>query len=179
MRFTLLNLEEIVLTRIGYMAQFVQFSIHTIANHPTLCHQLWWVVLYFAFYSVTNRLTEVQLLPYPFQRFVIGIQTRSLDRLDSLQGHLQLYNLTRRHPAHSNLRNDTLQVAYTMQLVIDTLAELWFAIVVLHDIQTFVDGLFIFKREYQPTTQHTTTHRRHCAINHVKQRLTIVLHRRQ
>ena len=64
-----------------------------------------------------------------------------------------------------------------MQLVVDTLAEVWFTIVVLHDIQTFVDGFLVLQREYHPTTQHTTTHRRHRMVDDIQQRLTIVLHR--
>ena len=77
------------------MAQLVQFTIHFVTNHASLCYKLWRIVLYLTFYPVTNRLAEVQLLPYPFQHVVIGIETRCLDGLDSLQGHLQLYDLTR------------------------------------------------------------------------------------
>ena len=101
--FALLNLEQIVLTRIGNMAQLVEFCIHPIANHSTLGYQLRRIVLYLALYPVANRLAEVQLLPYPFQRFIVGIETSCLDGLQGLQGHLQLYHLTRRYSAYSHL----------------------------------------------------------------------------
>ena len=65
-----------------------------------------------------------------------------------------------------------------MQLVIDTLAEVWFAIVILHNVQTLVDGFFVLQREHQPATQHTPPHRCHRMVNHIEQRLTVVLHRR-
>ena len=64
-----------------------------------------------------------------------------------------------------------------MQLIIDTLTELWLTIVVIHDVQTRVDGLLVFQREHQPTAQQSASHRTHCLVDHIEQRLTIILHR--
>ena len=161
------------------MAQFVQFCVYTIANDATFGYELWRVVLYLAFYPVANALAEVQLLPYPLERLVVGIETGRLDGLQSLQGRLQLYHFTWRHTAHGGFRDDALQVANAMQLVVDTLTEVWFTIVILHDVQTLVDGLFVLQREHHPTAQHTSTHSRHRMVDDVEQRLTVVLHRVQ
>ena len=77
------------------MSQLVEFVVNTITDDATLGHELWRIVLYLAFYPVANRLTEVQLLAHPLQHLVVGIETRRLDGLDSLQCHLKLYHLTR------------------------------------------------------------------------------------
>ena len=63
-----------------------------------------------------------------------------------------------------------------MQLVIDTLTELWFAIVILHDVETRVDGLFVLQREYEPATQQATSHRTYRLVDDIEQRLAIILH---
>ena len=66
-----------------------------------------------------------------------------------------------------------------MQLFVNTLTKLWFAIVILHDVQTLIDRLLVLQGEHQPTSEHSTSHRCHCAIYHIQQRLAIILHRIQ
>ena len=56
-----------------------------------------------------------------------------------------------------------------MNLFIYTLTELWLTIVILHDIESFVDGSLVFQREHQPTTQKTSTHGAHRLIYHIEQ----------
>ena len=64
-----------------------------------------------------------------------------------------------------------------MYLIVDTLAELWLAIVILYHIQSFVDRLFILQREYQPAAKQSATHRRYSFIDNIQQRLSVFLHR--
>ena len=64
-----------------------------------------------------------------------------------------------------------------MNLLIHTLAEFRLTIIVIYDIQTFVDRLFIFEWKYYPATQQTASHRAHRAVYHVEQRLSVLLHR--
>ena len=64
-----------------------------------------------------------------------------------------------------------------MNLLIDALAEIWLAIVILHNVQALIDGLLILQREYQPATQQTASHRAHCLVDDIQQRLAIILHR--
>ena len=85
------------------MPQLVQFCIHTVANHASFGNQLWRVVLYLAGYPVSQALAQVQPLPYPLQRLVIGIETGGLNGLQGLQGRLQLHYFTRRHSPHGYL----------------------------------------------------------------------------
>ena len=138
-----LDLQEIVLTTIGNVSQLVELCIDTISDHPTLSYQLWRIILDFLLDSVSQALTKIQLFPYSIQGFVLGIKTSCLDGLDGLQSGLQLHHFSRRNPTNSCFRDDTLQVAYSMQLVIDTLSKFWFPIVIFHNVEARVDWLFI------------------------------------
>ena len=64
-----------------------------------------------------------------------------------------------------------------MQLLIDTLAEIWFAIVILYDVKTLIDGLHVFQGEDQPASQQSPSHRRDGLVDDIQQRLAIILHR--
>ena len=161
------------------MPQLVELLVHTVADDTTLLHQLWRVVLYLLQNPFAQRLAEVQALPHSLQRVVLSIETGRLDGLDGLQGRLQLHHLTRRHTTDGHLRDDTLQVPYPVQLLVDRLAEVGLAIVVVHDVEAFVDGPFVLQREHQPAAQQTATHRAHRPVDHVEERLAILLHRLQ
>ena len=63
-----------------------------------------------------------------------------------------------------------------VQLLVDTLTEIGFTEEVVDNIKALVDGLLVFQWEYQPATQQTATHRRHCAVDDVEQRLAVFLH---
>ena len=63
-----------------------------------------------------------------------------------------------------------------MYLFINALTEIRLAIVILHDVQTLVDGLLIFQWKHQPAAQQTTSHRTHCLIDDIKQRFAVILH---
>ena len=77
------------------MTKFVEFCIDTITDDATFCHQLWWVVLYLASYTIAQLLTETQALSHPFQGFVVCMQTSVLDGFDGLQRYLHLHHFTR------------------------------------------------------------------------------------
>ena len=64
-----------------------------------------------------------------------------------------------------------------MQLVVNTLTELWLAIVIFYNVETLVDGFLVFQGEDEPATQQSTTHRGYRFINNIQQTLTILLHR--
>ena len=172
-----LYFQQVVLTAIGYLAQLVEFGIHAVSDHPTLLHQLWRVALNLFFDAVLQRLAQVELFPYPFQGLVVGIETGRLDGLDGLQGRLQLHYFARRYTSHSHLRYNTFQVADAMNLLIHTLAELRLAVVILHNVQTLIDRLFVLQRKDHPTAQQSAAHWAHRAVYHIEQRLTVFLHR--
>ena len=100
---SLLYLQQIILSTVGNISQFVELFIHPTTNHATFLYQLRWVVLYLALNPFTKTLAKIQLFPYPFQRCIISIEARCLDGLDSLQGRLQLHHLTGRHTSYSHL----------------------------------------------------------------------------
>ena len=61
----LLNLQQVVLARIGNVAQIVEFGTHTVVDHPTLLHLLWRIGLYLTQDALANRLAERE----PFAQF--------------------------------------------------------------------------------------------------------------
>ena len=63
-----------------------------------------------------------------------------------------------------------------MNLLVYALAEIRFAVVILHDIQAFVDGLLVLERKDHPAAQQATTHRRHRFIDDIEQALAVFLH---
>ena len=48
----LLNLQQVVLTTVGDVAQLVQLGVHAVADDAALLHQLWRVILNFFLYAV-------------------------------------------------------------------------------------------------------------------------------
>ena len=166
--FALLNLQQVVLAAVGNVAQFVQLAVHTLADDATLVDQLWRVVLYFTFYTVTQRFTGIQLLPHPSECLILGILTSSLDGLQGCQRPLQLYYLTRRNASYSHLRDDAFQVANLVQRLVNTLAELRLTEEVIHNVQTLVNHSLVLQGEYHPASQQSTAHRRYRTVNDIQ-----------
>ena len=63
-----------------------------------------------------------------------------------------------------------------MNLVVHALAKLRLSIVIVHDVQAFVDGLFVLQRKHHPAAQQAAAHGTHRTVYHVEQRLAVVLH---
>ena len=174
---SLLYLEQIILAVATDGTKVIQLSIIAIGDDFALVDQLWWVWLNLLGDTVSQRLTEVELVAHSLEGFVLGMFAGNLDRLDSLQGILQLHYLTRRYSAHCHLGDDTLQVADAMELVIEELTELRLLEEILHDVESLIDGFNILQRENKPSTEHTTTHCRHRSVDDIEKRRTILLHR--
>ena len=74
----LLQLQQIVLARVGDAAQLVKLAVHALTDDAALLHLQRRVVLYFAGDAVAQGLAEREALPYPTQsgggswRFSIG-----------------------------------------------------------------------------------------------------------
>ena len=66
-----------------------------------------------------------------------------------------------------------------MQIVVNGLSEVGLAEECLHHIQTLVDACHIHKWKYCPALKHACSHCRNCAVDNIKQRYAIVLHRLQ
>ena len=63
-----------------------------------------------------------------------------------------------------------------MQLLVDALAEVGLAVVVVHDVEPFVDGLHVFQGEHEPSPEQTASHGAHRPVDDIEQRLAVVLH---
>ena len=167
----LLDVQQVILALVSDMPQFVQFGVHPFGNHPALVHHKRRVVLYLAGDAVADGGAEVQLLPYPPERLVRGMFARPFDGLDGLQGRAELHHITRGHPPHRHLGDDTLQVAHQVQLLPYQLTELRFTEEIIHHVQPLIDGFLVLQRKKQPTPHQTGPHRRDGVVYHVQERL--------
>ena len=66
-----------------------------------------------------------------------------------------------------------------MEIVVDNLAEVGIAEECLHNVKSLVDRGYIHQWEHCPAFQHTGSHRSDCAVDDIKQRHSVVLHRLQ
>ena len=174
--FAVLYLQQVVLTAVGDMSQFVEFLVDAIAHHPTLLHQLWRVVDDLTFYPVAYLAAFVHALAQLTDYLVVGLQTSLFDGFYGLQRPFQLYHLTRCDTSYGHLRDDALQVAHLLQLFVDQVAEVRLAKEIVHDVQSALDGSLLLQGKYQPAAQHASAHGRHGAVYHVEQRATALLH---
>ena len=146
-------------------------------NHAALVQQLRSIALHHPLYAVGQVSADVHLLPYPSERVVLRMFAGRLHRGKRLQGGLQGHHFARRDTPNGHLRDDALQVAHAVELVVDQLAELRFAEEIFHDVESLVDGFLLFQRENHPTLQHSGPHRRDRPVDNVAERLAVFLHR--
>ncbi len=64
-----------------------------------------------------------------------------------------------------------------MELLIHQFLEFRMTEEILHHIQTLIDPTHLFQGEHHPSFQHSGTHGRYRLINHIQQRLAVLLHR--
>ena len=174
--FTLLYLQKKILTRIGYLTQFIQFGIYPVLDNPTFIYQQRRIVIHLFIYPVADGNTKIQLLSYPVQAGIIRLHASRFYRLDRLQGNLQLHYLARRYTPHRHLGNDAFKIAYQMQLFFDQFLKFRLAEKVFHYVQTVINRLLVFQRKHHPTFQHTGTHRTDGFINNIEQTTSTVVH---
>ena len=160
----MLYLQQIVFSRIGDGAQVVEFGIDPCRNHSAAVQQGGRVVIDFLLDPVANQRTGIQLFADPAKARFIARHASLLDRLDSTEGHFQLYHLAGRYAADSHFGDNTFQVSYLFQLLFQQFFYLGMPEEVFHHILPFMDRLDILQREKYPTAQHTRTHRRNSLI---------------
>ena len=172
LRLSLLDLQQIVLSFVGNVAQFVQFGVHAFGYHPTLVYQERRVVLYLAGDAVADGGAQVQLLPYLPQRGISGMLAGRLDRFHGLQGGAELHHVARRHSSHRHFGDDALQVAHLVQLLSGQLPEFGLTEKIVHHVEPPADGLFVFQGKQKPAPQQAGTHRRDGVVHHAQERLS-------
>ena len=156
--FALLNLQQIIFTRIGNSSQFVKFFVDSVRNDSSFIDQQGRIILYLTGYLVTDGYTEVQLFSDSSQAFVFGIQAGILDRFDSLKGNFQLYDFAWRDSSYCRFGNNTFQVADQMKFLFNKILEIRLPEEIFHHVQPLIDGLHIFQREYDPAFQQSCSH---------------------
>ncbi len=177
LRLSLLNLQQVVFAMVCYLASLVELLAHTAANHVSLVYELWRIRFYLHFDAVAEFLTGINLFGEDYERLVFAPGASLLYRLHGTKGILQLYHFARRHPARGNLSRDTLQVAHSIQVLVDCLSELRILEEFLHYIEPLVYLLCIAQREANPAVEHSRSHRSSCAIDNVDKRAATLLHR--
>ena len=177
----LLNLQQVVLARVGNAPQLVKFVVDAVAYDAPLLHLLWRVGSQLGHDAVAQRLAEVQLLPHPAQR--CGGRRRAsclhaclTDGGYGLQCCHELHHFPWRHTSCGHLRYDTLQVADALQVLVHRLAERGVAVEVVHHVEPFVDAPLVPQGEHQPPAKHAPAHGADRAVDDVEQRLAVLLH---
>ena len=110
--FALLNLQQVVLARVGNLAQLIEFGTDATLNDTALVDQQRRVVVDFLLDAVAQQLAEVEQLANVVQTGIVGLGTGLLDGFDGPQGYLERHHLAGRHTTYGSLGDDALQVAY-------------------------------------------------------------------
>ena len=84
LNLALLNLHEILLAVVRYVAQVVELGTVARGYHVALGHELWRVGLQLLLYALSESLTQVYLLAHVLQRLVLGVLASRLDLHESL-----------------------------------------------------------------------------------------------
>ena len=71
LHLALLYFQQIVLTGIGNLAQFVEFRIHAMTNHAALVQQLGCITLHLALNTRSHFFADIHLLSYPSERIIL------------------------------------------------------------------------------------------------------------
>ena len=176
LNLALLNLHEILLAVVRYVAQVVELGAVASGYHVALGHELWRVGLYLALYALSQALAEIELLADALQGDIVGVGAGVLDGLYRHEGVLELDHLAGRHAAHCHLGDDALEVAYAMELVIDQHAEVGGTEEAVDHVEPLAYGVDIAEREDQPASQHAAAHRGDGAVDDIEQRTPVFLH---
>ena len=102
LHLALLYFQQIVLTGIGNLSQFVEFRIHAMTNHAALVQQLGCTTLYLALNARSHFFTDIHLLSYPSERIIFRMFAGSLHGFQSLQSGFQGHHFPRCHPSDSH-----------------------------------------------------------------------------
>ena len=174
--FALLDLQEIVFAGVGDAAQFVQFGVESGADDAALVDQQRRVVVQLVVDAVAHGLAQVKLLAHAVEAGIVCLEAGGLDRFDGLQGHFQRHHFARGNAADRYFGEDAFEVAHTVQLLFDELAEVGVSEEILHGIQAFVDGLDFFQGKDQPAFQQAGTHGADGAVDDAEQAAASVVH---
>ena len=175
--FALLQLEQVVLAAVGYLAQLIELGADALLDDAALVDQQRRVVVDFTVDAVADGLADVELLADTVQAGIVGLQAGLLDGFDGLQRHLQRHHLAGADTSHGHLRQDALQVADAVQLLLHQVAEVGLAEEVFHHVQAVVDGAHVLQREHQPAFHQAGTHGADGPVDDAEQRTAPVVHR--
>ena len=155
----MLQTQQIVLARIAYLTQFIEFGIHAVAYHIAAIEQIRGIGIDFASYAVANELAQIELLAYAAKHLAIACFAQAFNGLDGCQCGSQLHQFARCDASHSHFRHQSLEVAYGFELLLELFACFGVLEEMFHHIEAAIDLLHIFEREQYPSAQQASTHR--------------------
>ena len=173
---SLLHLEQIVLARIGNLAQFVEFGIDTLTDHRTLAklHRRLWLNLMID--ALADDVAGIDLFANRTKLVKVGILTLSLNVLQSRKRNTQLDNLARIGTTHSHLAYDTLHVAHLMQALLYHLGHIRIAEEIFNNVESLTNTLGMYEWEEQPSVHQSATHRSSGIVDDIEQRTSALVH---
>jgi hypothetical protein len=170
--------EQIIFSRIGNFAQFVEFGIHAFADDSAFVEQCRWIRYDFSFDAVANHGTRIQLFAHLFQADVVRCQKRFANGFDGCQGYFQLHHFARGNSSYGCFRNDSFQVADERKLLFQQFFQFRLAKEVFHHIEAIFNRFFVFQRKHDPTPQQARAHWRNGFVEHIEQTFASFVHRR-
>ena len=114
----LLQTQQIVLARIAYLTQFIEFVIHAVAYHIAAIEQIRGIGIDFASYAVANELAQIELLAYAAKHLAIACFAQAFNGLDGCQCGSQLHQFAWCDATYSHFRHQSLEVAYGFELLL-------------------------------------------------------------
>ena len=141
--FAGLYLHQVVLARIGYVAQLVELGVDAVPHHRSAAESHRSVIAERAGYRIAGALARIELLADGIHPLVVGLQAYASHRLESHKSVLELHKFAGRHAPYPHLGDQTLYVAYLFEIGLQLLAAVAPPHEILHHVETGAYGLHI------------------------------------
>ena len=175
--FALLHLCQIVLARIGQLAQLVKLLTYPLGDKSSFGYRDGWLTDQLASDAFAHLRTGIECLtPSPEHRVIRRHRARAYPS-DGFQGTLELHHLARRYPPHGHLGNDPLHVAHFGQLPDQCLTQQGVARKQGHGVLSATDLGLVAEWKEQPALQQSCAHGRGGLVDRFQKGAAAFAHR--
>ena len=119
---SLLNVQEILLAVEGHLPEFIQFRVHSFTYHVSTVDLQRSVGIHLSLYTVADVGTELHSGTYLAEGLIVGLHAFLLDGHHGLQGIAELNDISGVHTSRTHSSDDSLQVAYVVQMLLHQIA---------------------------------------------------------
>ena len=172
----LLQAHEVVLARVGDVAQLVELGVDTAVDDVAAAHLGRSVGVDFLLDAFAHAAAGVELLAYRGQHRLVAGAAHALHGLDGLQGALELHQLARGDAPHGHLGDEALDVAHQLELLLDQVAGIGVLEEIVHHVEAAVDGFHVLEREEHPAVHHAGSHGREGLVDDAEQAHAVLGH---